>query len=268
MAQLKNDKTRDVNENLVRHIVLSNLLHLKKKFSECDEIVLAADDKNYWRKDLFPYYKAHRKKWREESEYDWNQIFNFLNKIRDEISSVFPYKVIRVNKAEADDVIATLSMHKSVSGEGTIIVSADKDFIQLQNFDKIKQYSPFAKKFLNHSNPSEFLREHIIQGDKGDGVPNFLSCDDTFVSGKRQKPITRDKLEKWLKLEPHLFCDDLMFRNFKRNESIIDLTKIPTDISESILNTYKNYVLPDRSKLFSYFVNNQLNLLLEDLNDF
>lgn len=268
MSQLKGDKTREVNENLVRHIVLSNILSLKKKFADCTEIVLAADDKNYWRKDIFPYYKAHRKKWREESEYNWNEIFSFLNKIRDEISMFFQYKVIRVHKAEADDIIATLSILKSNLGESVIIVSADKDFIQLQKFDHITQYSPFAKKFLNHSNPSEFLKEHIIQGDKGDGVPNFLSSDDTFVSGKRQKPVTRDKLDNWLKSDPYAFCDESMLRNFKRNESLIDLTKIPSDISESILNTYNNYILPDRTKLFSYFVNNELNLLLDDLNDF
>lgn len=268
MAQLKTDKTKDVDENLVRHIVLSNLLHLKRKFSQHSEIVLAADDKNYWRKDLFPYYKAHRKKWREESEFDWNQIFNFLNKIRDEISSVFPYRVIRVPKAEADDIIATLAMYKSSIGESTVIVSADKDFIQLQKFDNVKQYSPFLKKFLNHSNPSEFLKEHIIQGDKGDGVPNFLSADDTFVSGKRQKPITKDKLDKWLKQDPTVFCDDVMLRNFKRNESIIDLTRIPDDIKFAILGAYKNYIVPDKSRMFSYFVENRLSLLLEDLNEF
>lgn len=268
MAQLKSDKTKEINENLVRHIVLSNILHLKKKFPEYKEVVLAADDKNYWRKDFFPYYKAQRKKWRDDSEFDWNLIFNCLNKIRNEVSETFPYKVIRVEKAEADDIIATLSIDKSSSGERVMIVSADKDFVQLQRFDNIRQYSPFMNRFLNHPNPLEFLKEHILQGDRGDGVPNFLSADDTFVSDKNQKPIRKDKLATWLKSDPKTFCDDIMFRNFKRNEQIIDLTKIPEDIKDKVRQNYSSYIIPSRNKLFPYFVENQLNLLLEDINDF
>ncbi len=268
MAQLKSDKTKEINENLVRHIVLSNILHLKKKFPEYKEIVLAADDKNYWRKDFFPYYKAQRKKWRDDSEFDWNLIFNCLNKIRNEVSETFPYKVIRVEKAEADDIIATLSIDKSRSGESVMIVSADKDFVQLQRFDNIRQYSPFMNRFLNHPNPLEFLKEHILQGDRGDGVPNFLSADDTFVSDKNQKPIRKEKLATWLKSDPKTFCDDIMFRNFKRNEQIIDLTKIPEDIKDKVRQNYSSYIIPSRNKLFPYFVENQLNLLLEDINDF
>lgn len=268
MTQLKSTKNAELNDNLVRHIVLSSILHLRKKFKEYDNIVLAADDKNYWRKDLFPYYKAHRKKWREESDYDWNLIFNTLNSIRDEIRDYFPYKVIKIKSAEADDIIATLSMHFAEQGQDVMVVSADKDFIQLQVNQHIKQYSPFLKKFLSHSNPGEYLKLHIMEGDRGDGIPNFLSPDDVFVQGNRQKRLLSTKKELWLKSKPEDFCDEVMLRNWRRNEQLIDLTKIPQHIKDQILQAYEEYSVPEKRNLFPYFVQNRLTLLLEEIHEF
>jgi hypothetical protein len=268
MVQLKGDKNSEINENLVRHIILSNILYFKRKFSEYGEVILAADDKNYWRKSVFPYYKAHRKKWREDSEYDWNVIFNLLNKIRDELLDTFQYKVIKVESAEADDIIATLSVYASQRGEPVMIISADKDFLQLQRYDRVSQYSPFMKKLLVHSNPEEMLKRHILQGDRGDGIPNFLSTDDVFVSGKRQKGLFESKIQVWLKMEPEEFCDDIMLRNYRRNEQLIDLSKIPSELKFKILEKYNDYNFPDRSKLFPYFIENRLTLLMENINEF
>lgn len=274
MMQVGNSKTNEIDENLIRHMVLNSIRMYNVKFKEkYGEIVICADDKKYWRRDLFPYYKYSRKKSREESSLDWNLIFQTLNKVRDELKETFPYKVLQVDKTEADDVIATLC-HKfgtelnNDSTERILILSSDKDFLQLQKFSNVDQYSPMQKKFLKESNPERFLKEHIINGDKGDGIPNFLSSDDTFVTGVRQKPVTAKKLNIWVEQEPESFCDDSMLRNYKRNEMLIDLSKIPEEYKEKILEAYQTAPENGRDKIFNYLIKNRMKLLMEHIQEF
>ena len=268
---------QEVDDTLVRHLVLNNLRYYRSRFTEeYGELVICCDSKHYWRRDYFPNYKANRKKDRASSGYDWDFIFTTLNSVRDEIKEHFPYKVLEVYGAEADDIIATLVKR----GEGdpdTIIISSDKDFIQLHGFH-VKQYSPVSKKLVNGTDPLEYLREHIIKGDRSDGVPNILSPDDTFTESKRQKPIRKtmlitltEAMEKW---EPKdLFqlakCNkDTWVRNWQRNETLINLDKIPDDIRDKILREFKNASTGDRSKLFNYFVEKKLNNLIQSIGDF
>ena len=267
----------EVDESLVRHLVLNNLRYYRSRFTEkYGELVICCDSKHYWRRDYFPNYKANRKKDRASSGYDWDFIFTTLNGVRDEIKEHFPYKVLEVYGAEADDIIATLVKHEQGDPD-TIIISSDKDFIQLHGFH-VKQYSPVSKKFVNGTPPQEYLREHIIRGDRSDGVPNVLSPDDTFVAEKRQKPMRKtmlmtltEAMEKW---EPKdLFqlakCNrDTWVRNWQRNETLIDLNKIPDDIRNEILTDFKNTKTGDRSKLFNYFVEHKLNNLIQSIGDF
>jgi len=257
-------------------MVLSTILHYKKKFKNYGEIVFCADDKNYWRKSIFAYYKANRKKARDASGYDWKLIFDSLNKIRDEIRDNFPYKVLQIEGAEADDIIATLSKHSNErvgfleEPEKVLILSSDKDFLQLQKYKNIEQFSPMQKKYLKTDSPSKYLMEHIIRGDSGDGIPNFLSPDDVFVLGKqKQKSIMQKKLDEWLKFDdPTHFCDDDMLRNYKRNENLIDLTKIPQDIQDKIVDAYVSNSGGNRKNMFNYFVKNKLKYLMEGISEF
>ena len=268
---------QEVDDTLVRHLVLNNLRYYRSRFTEkYGELVICCDSKHYWRRDYFPNYKANRKKDRESSGYDWNFIFTTLNNVRDEIKEYFPYKVIEIYGAEADDIIAILT--KQVQDDpDTIIISSDKDFIQLHGFH-VKQYSPVSKKLINDTSPLEYLREHIIKGDRSDGVPNVLSPDDTFTESKRQKPIRKtmlitltEAMDKW---EPKdLFqlakCNrDTWVRNWQRNETLIDLGKIPQDIRDEILREFNNAPTGDRSKLFNYFVEKKLNNLIQSIGDF
>ena len=267
----------EVDESLVRHLVLNNLRYYRSRFTEkYGELVICCDSKHYWRRDYFPNYKANRKKDRASSGYDWDFIFTTLNGVRDEIKEHFPYKVLEVYGAEADDIIATLVKHEQGDPD-TIIISSDKDFIQLHGFH-VKQYSPVSKKFVNSTPPLEYLREHIIKGDRSDGVPNVLSPDDTFTESKRQKPIRKtmlitltEAIDRW---EPKdLFqlakCSrDTWVRNWQRNETLIDLGKIPHDIRDKILREFKNASTGDRSKLFNYFVEKKLNNLIQSIGDF
>jgi len=266
----------DVDDGLIRTLVLNNLKYYRTRFHEkYGELVICCDSKHYWRRDYFPNYKANRKKDRANSGHDWEFIFTSLNSIRDELKEHFPYKVLEVYGAEADDIIATLVKYEK--DDDTIIISSDKDFIQLHSH-KVKQYSPVTKKFVNGTVPLEYLKEHIIKGDRSDGVPNVLSPDDTFTESKRQKPIRKtmlitltEAMEKW---EPKdLFqlakCNrDTWVRNWQRNETLINLDKIPSDIRDKILREFKNASTGDRSKLFNYFVEKKLNNLIQSIGDF
>ena len=273
MMQLKGDA---LNENLVRHMVLTALRAFERQYSPTyGEVVLAYDSKHYWRKEAFPFYKQNRKKDREASNLDWNAIFEVLNKIRDEIKTFFPYKVVEVYGAEADDVISTLTTFQSYRNiklekdgnkpEKVLILSGDKDFIQLQKFPFVKQYNPILKKEIKHDNPKEYILEHIIKGDKSDGIPNFLSDDDTFVVNKRQKPISKKNLERWVTLDPCDFCQTPETKaNYLRNKNLIDLECIPENLGVEIINYYKSLNNSEKKVPLEYFKQYQLTKLMEE----
>ena len=264
MQDIKNNS--DIQEDLVRHMVLSSLLMYKQKFGkQFGELTICCDSHKSWRKEVFPFYKANRKSYRDNSDFDWKKIFTILNQIRNELKDSFPYRVIEVEGAEADDIIANFANN---SKEPLLILSSDKDFIQLQRNPNVKQFSIIQKKYLNGVDPTTYLKEHIIKGDRGDGIPNILSEDDTFVSGKRQSKIIKTRLESWIKMDPQEFCNDKMFRNYCRNEQLVDLNKTPSDIIDKIVDIYNNYKDNGRSKLFNYFVKHKLRNLMEHLQEF
>jgi hypothetical protein len=267
MMQLGNHTNIPIEEGLFRHMVINSLRSYKQKFGdEYGEMVIACDDKNYWRKQIFPYYKANRKKNREESEINWTQVFEIFNKIKTEIKDNFPYPVIQVDSAEADDIIASL-VKCTNDGHKILILSGDKDFVQLQTYSNVKQYDPVRKKWINHDNPERFLLEHILKGDAGDGVPNVLSDDDTFVTDKRQKPLTQKKINK-IYNDGAVLLDSTTDRNFMRNKHMVDLSMVPEGIKNEVINKYLNEQGKDRSKLFNYFITHKLKLMMENVGDF
>lgn len=268
MAQIGNHTNSQLDEDMLRHMILNSIRANKVKFGpDYGELVIACDNFNYWRKKMFPYYKANRKKNIESSELDWKTIFESLNKVRGELKEHFPYRVIEVESAEADDIIATLSKRYS-SHEKVLILSGDKDFIQLQRYPNVEQYDPVRKRKISHVDPEAFLREHILRGDSGDGVPNFLSADNSLVIGERQKPITKARLERWLNEAPEKFCDENMLRNYRRNEQLIDLEHIPSEIKNKIVDVFENYESKPKGNLYKYFMSHNLRYLLENVGDF
>ena len=265
MMQLGNHTNVPIEEGLFRHMVINSLRSYKQKFAnEYGEMIIACDDKNYWRKQLFPYYKANRKKTRDASEINWTQVFEIFNKVKHEIRDNFPYRVIQVDSAEADDIIATLVKHRS---EPVLILSGDKDFVQLQMDDDVKQYDPVRKKWISHNDPRKFLFEHILKGDQGDGVPNVLSDDDTFVANKRQRPLTQKKIEAVYN-QGIMFLDKELEKNFKRNKQLVDLSMIPEKIRKQVLDKYHEEDGKDRSKLFNYFIAYKLKNMMEHVGEF
>lgn len=269
MAQLSNQKGFKLEEGLIRHLVLNILRnHIKNFRNEYGEVVLCCDNRKYWRKEFFPFYKAHRKKNREKSDLDWHMIFDMLGKFKQELKDNFPYKVIDVEGAEADDIIGTL-VPRHASQEKVLILSSDGDFLQLQQWgSNVKQYNPALKKYLKSENPLEELKEKIIRGDKGDGIPNVFSPADCFVRDLRQKAITKGVLSK-LMSENHGDWEDENARiGFSRNRTLIDLTQIPVEIKEKIINTYDETKPASRQKLFNYFIEYKLMNLMDVIEDF
>ena len=269
MQQIGSNPKTKLDEGLIRHMVLNSLRSYSKQFrSKYGEIVIACDSKKYWRRDIFPFYKAHRKKDREKSLFDWNLIFETLNKIRDELKENFPYRVIEVEGAEADDIIAVLAARVSANEE-VLILSSDKDFVQLQKYSNVSQYSPILKRFIKSDDPKQYIREHIIRGDKGDGIPNFLSPDNTFVAGERQKVISKKKLTEWIDADPKEFCTtDAMLRGYKRNQMLVDLDFVPEAIKGNIVVAFDETKPASKQKMLNYFIENRLKNLIEVMDEF
>ena len=282
MAEVKGRTDVEPNLDLLRHMILNSIRSYKMKWGdEFGDLVIACDNRQYWRRQVFPYYKAGRKVTREKSGMDWSSIFEAVNLIRDELDEVFPYPVINVDGAEADDVIGTFAAYSQTIGEPGplfedeitpepfLIVSGDHDFKQLQKFSNVKQYAPAQKKWVKITEPAEVvLREHIIIGDKGDGIPNMLSADNVFVNGTRQTPIRKVKLNKWKNLPPEEWVTGEMSNGYVRNSTLVDLTKTPEDIKESIINSYKSQQGQDRSLLLDYFMRNKMNRMIDVIEDF
>ena len=273
LASIIINKTND--EDMIRHMILNSLRMYHKRYkNEYGEMVLAVDAANNWRRSVFPQYKASRKKNRQESTFDWNEAFRLLNLVREEIAENFPYKVIRVDKCEADDVIGTIVASKSTiqfNVEKIMIVSSDRDFLQLQRFPNVKQFSPLLKKELKENNARYYLFNHIIRGDKGDGVPNILSNDDTFVEGFRQTPMSQKKVDGIIEdLEQgELLYAASWYRNYLRNEQLIALSETPQELKNEIINTYeKQDPWSNKGKVLPYLIAKRCNNLIESVQEF
>ena len=264
---------------LLRHMILNSIRSYKQKFGkEYGELVIACDNQNYWRREYFQYYKAGRKKAREDSGFDWKTIFEALNLIRSEIDVFFPYKVINVDGAEADDIIAVLAEWSQTNDTNNLlfedpkpflVLSGDHDFIQLQKYSNVKQFSPVQKKYVKPDiSPEKYIFEHIIRGDKGDGVPNVLSADDSIVNNVRQKPIRQDKIDVWYKDFEAMPKDADFIKNYERNKKLVSFDSIPDKIKNSIINSYVEKPQKDKSKLLNFFIEHKMKNMLELIEEF
>ena len=266
MMHLHMTKQTKPDEDMVRHMILNSLRMYRMKFcDEYGELVLCYDSKHYWRRDYYPEYKNNRKKTRDSSSNDWDAIFGVLNAIKAELKEFFPYKHLEVYGAEADDIIAAIAGELEFNSGKTLILSGDKDFIQLQKFRNVTQYSPITKKFINGQDPHDYLDEHILKGDTSDGIPNVLSPDNTFVDGLRQKPLSKKKIAAMIDGE---FPNDEIKRNFQRNKKLIDLDKSPTSLLSECVKAYNTAPAGDRSKLLNYFTQKRLRNLVESIGEF
>ena len=273
MVQINGRNAVELSEDLVRHMVLNSLRGHNKKFrKEYGEMVIACDSKNVWRREVFPNYKAGRKATREKSEHDWDTIFSMLHTIKDEIRSFLPYKVIELETAEADDIIATL-VKRTQNEVGPnhkkkiLILSGDKDFIQLHG-PNVKQYNPVLNKFVGKGeDPTIYIKEHILKGDRSDGIPNVLSDDNVFIEGRRQRPLSKKKIESWVNEVFMTFTEEEQ-KNYSRNRRLIDLSCIPPELEEKIINEFIDAKVASRDKILNYFITKKLKTLIEVIDEF
>ena len=273
MVQISGRNAVELNEDLVRHMVLNSLRAHNKKFrKEYGEMVIACDSKNVWRREIFPNYKAGRKANRAKSEHDWDAIFSMLHNIKNEIKTFLPYKVIEIETAEADDIIATLiKKNKRVIApehkKKVLILSGDKDFIQLHG-PNVKQYNPVLNKFVGKGEePSLYIKEHIFKGDRSDGIPNILSDDNVFIEGRRQRPLSKKKINSWVEEVFMTFTEEEQ-KNYNRNQKLIDLSCIPQDVEAKINDEFSNVKVATRDKILGYFINKKLKTLIEVIDEF
>lgn len=273
-AQLGKHLNAKIEPDLLRHMALNSVrTYVKKYTDDYGELVIATDGKRSWRRDIFPYYKAHRRDARAASEIDWTLVFNTLADIRKELDEYFPYRVIWQENAEADDIIGTLcaeygTMLNSEDTEQILILSGDKDFAQLLKYANVQQYDPVRKRWIAHNDPEAFLIDHIIDGDTGDGIPNILSGDNVLVEKIRQSPVTKKKRAVIAEAIRTGNMDSALRGRYERNRQLIDLSYIPEDIRKSILNKYHEQEGKDRSKIFNYLVRYRLKNLTEYAGDF
>ncbi len=268
IAAMSRDKNVVLDEGMFRHIVLNIIRANKVKFKDYGDIVIAVDSSS-WRKGFFPYYKYRRGIGRSESTLDWSKIFDWMNTVREELKEFFPYRVIKVDKAEADDIIGTLAHRfgQELGGDPILIVSGDKDFRQLQVYGNVHQWDPVNKKFVKEKDPEGYLLEHILLGDSGDDVPNILSDNDVFVdANKRQKPMRKERIEE---LNAQYKTGELQkTANFIRNSTLVDLSRTPDEIKAAINAEFDSQAGKTRSKIFNYFIEKRLKHLLESINEF
>lgn len=276
-TQIGNHTNIDLKEDLVRHIVLNNIRAIKSKFSDHKEVVIACDDRHYWRRDAFPAYKGTRKKDREKSEIDWTALFNTLNTIKEELKENFPYAVVQAAGAEADDVIATLVNWAATNKtqqvgvveepESVVIVSGDKDFVQLHTHKHVQQYDFVNRKAITTSDPKQFLRELVLRGDRGDGIPNVISPSNSLIDGIRQNKMTEKRISSLLSTDPSTYAADVLDR-YKLNSLLIDFGNIPTAVQDRVVAEYKYQQGKGRDKMFNYFVKHKLKHLMEHIGEF
>jgi 5'-3' exonuclease len=263
----------EVNENLVRHMLLNSIRSHVHKFKKeyGTEVVIACDDYS-WRREQFPHYKHKRRSSRDKSTIDWKELYSILYMVQTELIEYMPYKVIQVPGAEADDVVSVLveSTQEFGRNEKVMIISGDKDFLQLQKYSNVRQYSPLLKKELKETDPSRFLFEHIVRGDTSDGIPNILSNDDVFVTGTRQSPIRGKQVDEWYSKFSNLpeVLGEEVYERWVRNRTLIDLSRVPVSIEKMIMDKYNTYAVPDRSKILKYFIAKRLRNLTPLIEEF
>lgn len=263
-ATLYSQPRENINKELLIYIILNCIRSYNVKFrKEYGEMIIVSDGKNSWRKTIFPFYKQKRIKERQESQLNWTEIFSIFNKVKDDITEFFPYKLLQLETAEADDIIATICREQHL--EKILIISGDTDFVQLHT-DNISQFDPIKKRKIINTNKN-YLQEHIIEGDSVDGIPNILSQDDTFVIKKKQKSLTKKKKQYLLNTPVTAYSEELK-RNYYRNKELIDFTCLPESIKINIIELYESLPTKNKTKLFNYFIKNNLSKFVNKINEF
>lgn len=272
-------------KELIKHIALNQILGLRMRFK--GDLIVCCDNKStgYWRKTEYPSYKGHRIHKKKDDDFlDWGLIHETIDELKVELRDNFPYTVLDVEGAEADDIIAALCAYFDENElvkcglveepQDIVICSTDGDFQQLQKYRNVKQWNNVEKKFITCDNPKKFLVGHICTGDDGDNIPNICTGD-WWSKARADNEKTRAKGFKQARLVDFYnrgqdaCLNEEELRNFKRNEKLIDLDLIPPNVRMKIVNTYMDSeVKGTRMKVFQYLNKHRMQLLLANYHSF
>jgi 5'-3' exonuclease len=244
------------NPEFLSHLVLTQILSQAEQFgaSKLNPAILTLDSKS-WRKEFFPEYKANRVK---DESIPWEAIFTIYNDVMETMRHHSDFYVMRVERAEADDIIAVMAEYFKSKGEPVWVLSGDKDFIQIQDTPKVNLYDPLKKVFRPQQDVATWKKVHIIMGDKVDGIP-------AIKSGVGEKTAIKMVRELDTLLQTNL----TMRENYERNEILIDFGKIPCDIKESIITEFETQEhCYNAMKLMAVFMKYKLAKHAQDLQRF
>ncbi len=261
--------TKDDDETEYRNKILRAIKASVMRFGDVyKNVTICCDSGHSWRKDFFPYYKCRRKINRKKSPVNWTAIHRLIGEMRDEIRDNFPYRVIQIEGAEADDIIAVIATKLAKEGERVIIVSSDKDFQQLQKFPQVKQWSPKRRDFIRQRTPEKYLKEHVLRGDKDDDIPNILSDDKTYALGLRSGSVTRKRMDLWTRPD-YEFETEEMKRNWIRNSTLIDFEMIPDKVKSQVLEEFETLPVDvTQRNTFEYLSSKRLKQLIGTVGEF
>lgn len=255
----------------IRHSILQRILYLYKKHKDKygPELIICCDsNKSSWRKRYYPYYKANRKRAREMIKIDWQLFFETQEELINELREYFPYKIYRVDNVEADDIISYVI---KVTDPATpiLVISQDKDFFQFQlHYKNVDQYIPDQDRFykVTFQEALDKHMEHIIRGDAADGIPNVFSDDDALVNpDKRQSRATKKRIEDFIQRLENKTLTPEEETKINRNRILIDLKSLPEDIETLIENELNTHQPTDKSKLFKYLLEHQLDKIIKEI---
>lgn len=253
-----------IDMELFRHTVINSLRVVNSKFrKDWGMLVIVADSGKSWRKDFFPYYKAKRNQDKTESKINWQQLHVGIRTVLKELHENFPYPVIVVANAEGDDLIGAITRWNSDQLQPTLIISSDKDFLQLQiNNHLVQQFDNIHQRWITHDDPARYMFEHVLKGDRGDGIPNAYCPDDYFINKYRRHPIRSEKLDQLWESG-----DIGSIPYFRRNIRLVDLRNTPQGISEEAVQMLLDHK-PIKGKVMQYLAKNRLSKLMDSLGDF
>lgn len=209
------------------------------------DTIIAKDSKlvKSFRYSLYPEYKLTRKLNRaKRGQYKIGPVFDEL--YVNVFPSIFGDRMVQlaVDGAEGDDVIASIARSERIAQdyEKIILVSSDRDFLQLQIDRPVAQYDAKGEMVLprlKHGNeiidltPKQALMIKIISGDSSD---NIKPIKPKIGEIRAYKYITEktDEFKKMLKEEPEV-AERLVL-----NSKLIDFKNIPTDLSQKVVDEF------------------------------
>lgn len=266
------------NFTLWRYKVFEGIFMLLQKFKSVDEVVIAVDDRNPWRKSYFPRYKESRKSKREKKEkIEWNTVFKEMDNLKKDLKHYMPFKVIKIRSAEADDVIAVIV--KNVQ-KNCIISSNDEDYKQLYS-KRVQIWNPMKRDYVKCDNPENFVITKSLTGQSKDDIFNVITPDNWGQTegtiGKRKpgfgpksaEKVLNEGYEKWLSKNNNVEKFDIKGidyeKNFKRNRVLIDFNYIPNVIVSRIMEDYLNYNFPPPSNMYDFFKKYNMRGYLDEI---